>query len=180
MASWKFHIKPFFLGFLISSFHENAHKQNIFSQKLVCFWLFGRAEVEEELKFYNMGLGVLFCTWLCIFKTYLPPGVICNTIMGLCWETHTIALYLNSQNCQSGSSQSRTFTWFLNYRQLYKSLLHQRTSFFPHPPPEVNSKASFFSSGNKSVLVILTEQHGMLKIIIFLILPNTMVFEKVC
>lgn len=66
--------------FMISTFHENAPKQNIFSQKLVWFWLFGREEIEEELKLYNMGLEVLFCTWLCIFKTYLPLGMICSTI----------------------------------------------------------------------------------------------------
>lgn len=57
----------------------------IFSDKnLSGFGYLGREEVEEELRFYNMGLEVLFCTWLCIFKTYLPPGMICNTIMEQC------------------------------------------------------------------------------------------------
>lgn len=43
MANWKFHIKNLFSmekQFMISTFHENAPKQNIFSQKLVWFWLF--------------------------------------------------------------------------------------------------------------------------------------------
>lgn len=69
---------------MISTFHENAPEQNIFSQKLVWFWLFGREEIEEELKFYNTVLEGLFCSWLCIFKTYLPPGMICNIIMEQC------------------------------------------------------------------------------------------------
>lgn len=70
--------------FMISTFCENAPKQNILRQKFVWFWLFGREEVETELKFYNMGLEGIFCSWLCIFRTYLPPGMICNTIMEQC------------------------------------------------------------------------------------------------